>query len=94
MMWDENWSANSWLAIMLTLLVLLWVGLAVMIVGLVRNSRAGSTSASGVQQASSAHGDEILAEQFVHGEIDEAEFTRRRQSLHNTRGRCGHIDQK
>jgi putative membrane protein len=93
MMWDESWSANSWLAILLTVLILLWVGLAVMIVGLVRDGRAESTSRSAVQRASSGHADEILAERFVHGEIDEAEFTRRRQSLHNTRGPCSRVDQ-
>ena len=94
MMWDDgNWDATSWLAITLMLLVLLWGGLAVMVAGRLRNSRAGSTSSTGGQQGSSGHADEILAARFVRGEIDEAELTRQRQALHSTRGRCGRVDQ-
>lgn len=95
MMWnDGNWGATSWLAIALTLLTLLWIDLAVMVVRQTRNSHARSTGTSGVQMGATSRSDEILAEQFVSGEIDEAEFIRRRQALHNNGGRSGRGDQR
>ena len=95
MMWDHpSWNATTWFAIALTLLILLWAGLALMVVGLARKSRTGPIGRSGGLVGGISHADEMLAEQFIRGEIDESEFIRCRQALHNTPGPRGSVDQR
>jgi putative membrane protein len=88
MMWnDGSWGASSWLLMSLMMLIF-WGGLAVLVVWLVRGSRSNSTRPTGEQTATTARADEVLAERFARGEIDEAEFTRSRDVLHSTGGRA------
>lgn len=82
MMWwdDGGWGVGQWLAMTL-MMVAFWGLLIVLVVWLVRGMRAdsnrGNTSLDG------RRADEALAERFARGEIDEEEFTRRRQVLHS-----------
>jgi putative membrane protein len=82
MMWDDGgWTAGSWILMTLTMLVF-WGGLVLLVAWLVHSLRPGTgpAPASGAAMAQAA--DEVLAERFALGEIDEEEFTRRRAALH------------
>ena len=81
-MWhDGDWGAWDWAAMSVTML-LFWGGLIALVVWLGRGS---SENAQGAEEAPPpATPEEILAERFARGEIDEDEFTRRRQVLHGT----------
>jgi putative membrane protein len=74
MHWDygAGWGWGAWLAMTLTMVVF-WGGLATVIVLFLRRP-AGRPR----ENASAA----ILAERFARGEIDEAEYERRRQAMH------------
>ena len=91
MMWTGgSWGVGGWLVMTLMMLVL-WGALVGVAVWLVRSSRSGSSGVTGVPPGGTGPADEILAERFVRGEIDEAEFSRRRQALRGAggRSRCG-----
>lgn len=76
--WDGGWGIGGWLTMSLMMLVF-WGGLVVLVVFLVRGSdRSGAPS----QTTTPGRGaDQLLAERFARGEIDEEEFTRRREVL-------------
>jgi len=74
---DANWGATGWLA-MSVMMVLFW-GL---VVWAVRNLRTEGESAQ--PPDGSGRADEILAERYARGEIDEAEFQRCRELLRST----------
>lgn len=76
--WDGGWGIVGWLGMGL-MMVSIWVIPIALVVWLVvrgsRNDRAAGTR-SPVSQA-----DEVLAERFARGEIDEDEFNRRHELL-------------
>lgn len=79
-MWhDGDWGTGAWLAMSLMMLLFLGGLIALVVwlarIGAGRNPRVDETSLP-------ATPDEVLAERFARGEIDEDEFTRRRQVLH------------
>lgn len=78
---DANWGATEWLA-MSVMMVLFWGLLIGLVVWAVRNLR---TEGERVQAPDgSGRADEILAERYACGEIDEAEFRRCRELLRST----------
>ena len=87
MMWWHHgaWGAGDWLAMSLLMFVF-WGGLVALAVWLVRTLAKDSdhTSRSALRKQ---RADDVLAERFARGEIDEDEFTRRRELLHAGSGR-------
>jgi len=84
MMWGYDWGWGAWL-LMSVMMVLFWGLVIAGIVVLVRyltSSRQGGTPASDSGRSSA---EEILAERFARGEIDEGEYTRRRRLLRGER---------
>ena len=81
MWWDGGWGAGAWLAMSL-MMVVFWGGLVALVVWLVRGFRPDR--GPGHSTPSAGRADEVLAERFARGEIDEDEFTRRRDFLHGT----------
>jgi putative membrane protein len=82
-MWhDGDWGAGDWTAMTLMML-LFWGGLIALVVWLARVG--GGRNPRGVDETSLPEtAEEVLAERFARGEIDEDEFTRRRDLLHGT----------
>jgi putative membrane protein len=76
---NANWDAADWLAMSLMML-LFWGLLTGLVVWAVRNLRTGGESVP--PRDESGRADEILAERYARGEIDEVEFQRRRGLLH------------
>lgn len=80
--YDGNWSVGDWLA-MSTMMLLFW-GLSIgLVVWAVRSFGSGGQRAD-AKQGTAARPDEVLAERYARGEIDEDDFTRRRELLHST----------
>jgi putative membrane protein len=82
MMWDDGgWGPGEWI-LMSVMMVVFWGGLIALVVWLVRsvgvNQHAAQTSTS-----STARADQVLAERFARGEIDEAEYKRHHDLIHN-----------
>jgi putative membrane protein len=76
---DANWGAAEWVA--MSLMMLLFWGLLIgLVVWAVRSFCAGSESVQ--PQDWDGRSEEILAERFARGDIDEIEFQRRRGLLH------------
>ena len=70
MMWGwSDWGWQAWLAMSVMMLVV-WAAIVWAIIAIAR-------SASGKHRGS----DEILAERFARGDIDEAEYQRRRELI-------------
>ncbi len=88
MMWWNHggWGADDWLAMSL-MMVVFWGVLIALVVGLVRISRERTAPRSTGHQGQARGADEVLAERFARGEIDEAEFSRSRAILHATSSR-------
>ncbi|MGB8651452.1 MAG: SHOCT domain-containing protein [Mycobacteriales bacterium] len=80
---EHDWGGGQWLAMSVTML-LLWALLVGLVVWAVRSLRAGDRGVEQQQQTSRA--DELLAERYARGEIDEEEFLRRRELLRTTSG--------
>jgi putative membrane protein len=80
-MWwhNDGWDTGAWLLMGLIMVVFSVIVIAV-VIWLVRGSR--SDRYSGVARTRPAGADEILAERFARGELDEHEFKRRRALLH------------
>ena len=79
--YDGGWGVGNWLA-MSAMMLVFWGSVIVLVVWAARSFRSGD------QQAGSrgAGPDEVLAERYARGEIDDDEFQRRRELLHSTRG--------
>ena len=78
MWWGDGWGLGAWVAMSVTM-VAFWGGLAAVIVVAVRSRHTER------HEAPPDHGgraDEVLAERFARGEIDEDEYTKRRELLH------------
>jgi len=87
MMWWNHggWGAGDWLA--MSFMMVLFFGLLIALVGwLVRSAGEESAHAPGLQRHTD-RADEVLAERFARGEIDEAEFNRSRTLLHTSSAR-------
>ena len=82
--WDDGWGVGDWLAmgLMMAMMVAFWGVLIALVVGLVRGADTRHHAPGGFPGDSSERADEVLAERFARGEIDEDEFTRRRDLLH------------
>ena len=79
--WDHGaWGAGDWL-LMSLMMVVFWGGLVALVVWLVRSSRDDRPQRPDTAPSPVQHADEVLAERFARGEIDEEEFTRRRELL-------------
>jgi len=80
--WDDGWGTGVWLAmsLMMVTMVAFWAGLIAFVAWLVRGSRYEGPRESPGDPADRA--DELLAQRFARGEIDEEEFVRRRELLH------------
>lgn len=78
---DANWGATEWLA-MSVMMLLFWGLLIGLVVWAVRNLRTEGESVR--PPAVSGRAEEVLAERYARGEIDEAEFQRRRELLLGT----------
>ena len=75
--WDGSWGVGGWIAMSLMMLVFWGVPIA-LVVWLIRSSfhprqAAGATSRSSAEQ--------VLAERYARGEIDEEEFSGRSEVL-------------
>jgi len=82
MWWDDGWWGIGMWFLMGVMMVAIWGGLTVLLVWLVHNSQTDRNAGqSPAFPASSA--EQILAERFARGEIDEDEFKRRRAVLHS-----------
>lgn len=84
MWWDGGWSWWAWLLMTVGMLSF-WAIVAWAIVALVRSTRhdAGSDEGSVTGPA-----ERILAERYVRGEIDAAEYRQRRADLRRRRARA------
>jgi len=78
---NMNWGATEWLA-MSVMMLLFWGLLIGLVVWAVRNLRTDDQSVKPPDGSGSGSAEEILAERYARGEIDEAEFDRRRGLLH------------
>ena len=79
--WDHGaWGAGDWL-LMSLMMVLFWGGLVALVVWLVRSVRDEPPKGTDSSPSPTQRADEVLAERFARGEIDEDEFTRRRELL-------------
>jgi putative membrane protein len=78
---DMGW--GSWVAMTLTF-ILFWGAVVTLVVWAVRSVRRNDAQSKGVTPPPSTtdRADEVLAERFARGEIDEDEFIRRRNVLH------------
>ena len=74
-----GWGVGAWIAMSL-MIVVFWGGLAALVVWLVRGSR-NEHPVDGAADPTE-RSEEVLAERFARGEIDEAEFLHRRDVLH------------
>ena len=72
MWWPDGWGWGGWLMMTLTMLAF-WGIVAWVIVTLVRQP--------GTRRETNPNAEEILAERFARGEIDEEEYTKRRAML-------------
>lgn len=76
--WDDGWGGGGWIVMSLMMLVF-WGGLIALVVWLVRGTlRSDQTTITTSPERSA---DQVLAERFARGEIDEDEFTRRSEVL-------------
>ena len=73
---------GGWLAMSLSFVVF-WGLLIALVVWLVRSFRGERPSEQPPATTKPDRADEVLAERFARGEIDEDEFTRRRELLHS-----------
>ena len=80
MIWWHHggWGAGQWLAMSL-MMVVFWGAFVALVVWLVRSARYDNRPHS--TGPPSSHADEILAERYARGEIDDEEYARRRRVL-------------
>lgn len=81
--WNHGgWDAGDWLA-MSFMMVVFWGLLFGLVAWLIRGARDRSSVSTG-ERGQVARADEVLAERFARGEIDENEFTRSRAVLRSS----------
>jgi putative membrane protein len=82
--WNHGgWGAGDWLA-MSFMMILFW---GLLVLWLVRSNRRDLVRTDRPTGDPAQRADEVLAERFARGEIDENELPKRRQVLHLTRHR-------
>jgi len=79
--YDGDWGAGDWLA-MSAMMLVFWASVIVLVVWAARSFHSGDRQAG----SPGAGPDEVLAERYALGEIDDEEFHRRRELLHSARG--------
>ena len=81
MMWYYDHGGMGWGGWLVTSLtfVLFWGALVTLVVYAVRSFRSGNDG--NPSEPTTPRADDVLAERFARGEIDEDEFTRRRELL-------------
>lgn len=86
MMWwgHGGWDAGDWLAMSLMMVAVLAAALA-LVAWLLRSYR-GDSSRPYEHSSAAGKADELLAERFARGEIDEQQFRRERELLHSRPG--------
>jgi putative membrane protein len=85
---DGNWSGDNWLA-MSSMMLLFWAVVIALVVWAVRSFRS-ERQVPDSDPTSTANPDDILADRFARGEIDDDEFQHRRELLHTTSGSGNH----
>jgi len=85
MMWWNHggWGAGDWLA-MSFMMVVFWGLVIALVVAVVRSTRSDRVHGDRSTSTPVQRADEVLAERFARGEIDEDEYTHRRAVLHTT----------
>jgi putative membrane protein len=85
MMWWDDGGGSAAMWIMMSIgMVVVWGGLIALVAWLVHISRSGGVTSPPAPPAPRAmDADEVLAERFARGEIEEEEFTHRRAVLHS-----------
>jgi putative membrane protein len=83
MMWGNHggWDAGDWLAMSLMMIVF-WGLVIALVVWAVRSTHSDRSGTDRPTGECATRADELLAERFARGEIDEDEFTNRRDVLH------------
>jgi putative membrane protein len=76
--WDGGWGVVGWLGMGLMMVTIWVVPIALVVWLVVRGSRADRVTDT---KSPISHPDEVLAERFARGEIDEDEFNRRHELL-------------
>ena len=85
--WDGSWGFGGWLAMSL-MMVVFWGGLIALVVLLVRGSyHFGQPTDTTPPERDP---EQVLAERYARGEIDEDEFARRREVLRTGPKRSSH----
>lgn len=86
MMWwgHGGWGAGDWLAMSLMMAAVL-AAVVALVIWLLRSYR-GDSGGPSEQSSAAGKADELLAERFARGEIDEQEFRRQRELLHSRPG--------
>ena len=77
--YDGNWGVGEWLA-MGAMMLVFWGLLIGLVIWAIRSFRNGDRATG------SGRPDQLLAERYARGEIEEEEFQRRRDLLHSTSG--------
>lgn len=78
--WDGGWGVVGWLGMGLMMVTIWVVPIALVVWLVVRGSRADRVTDT---KSPISHPDEVLAERFARGEIDEDEFNRRHELLNS-----------
>ena len=76
--WDGGWGVVGWLGMGLMMVSIWVIPIALVVWLVVRGSQADRSTGT---TSPVSHPDEMLAERFARGEIDEDEFNRRRELL-------------
>ena len=87
MMYDSWMWGNGWAGFVLTcvVMVLFWGGVITAIVLAVRYAGGSRNAAGGPVAHGPSRPEDVLAERFARGEIDEDEYRRRAATLHEHR---------
>jgi putative membrane protein len=82
--WDDGLGAGGWLgmSLMMMLVVAFWGSLIALVAWAVRSAAPRQEGIAGPRVGPTERADEVLAELFARGEIDEEAFIRRRELLH------------
>lgn len=78
---NGDWSIGQWLA-MGTMMLLFW-GMVIGLVVWARRSYLSGVKPNQTDEGRAASADNVLAERYARGEIEEEEYRRRRELLHS-----------
>lgn len=76
--WDGSWGVGGWLVMGLMMVAMWGIPIALLVWLIVRGFGSGQSQP---RESRRPDAEETLAERFASGEIDEDEFTRRRELL-------------